>query len=541
MVGNGALPPIVGCEPPRWALGLRDPRGSIYCWGCDCRHKSRKTTCVIDYCAEQGLLKVGTHWILSPSANMRKFLLQKPKAEWPEVVRICNLSYQRFDLEAISSKTASPTEALATKTAEDTPDMSLDAEGATEREAGDPVIPHMPTDGNSDVVVVTGKVRAELLAQLSKEACNAADLDRMTVIVVNNPRPCGTTSKEKYRPSEEEVAGYRLLALPAAVFEKEGEKHNFRFVGLDNLCPPVEAEIFGRCFEKVAKDGARLTAPSRGHVPAVVHIHAKDGHKPETEQSAEHSCARKKLRSNREDGKSVLGANEKETKVERRPMMGAALILCSTNPERVKSGNYYSIPHRNKVPLYNICAICTAAVRRLRFAILLANFAPALCAMSTLLQEFITISMAGLPITSAAISINGWGNYAHLDKRDYGKFSFIVWFGIGDLSKVLGGTFVFPSWGLKLQLSHCTAIYLATSLVPHCTVPSTANEEGRYVGMALYANTQAVNAGHDFIVNSGTNFREAARKKGFYLVEEDIDVESKAMPEITAMLKLPVK
>lgn len=218
---------------------------------------------------------------------------------------------------------------------------------------------------------------------------------------------------------------------------------------------------------------------------------------------------------------------KKPRKVERCPMMGAALILCPTNLERLKSVNCNSILHRNKVPLYNICAICTAAVRRLRFATLLANFAPALCAMSTLLQECITIAIAGLPIISAAISINGWGNYAHLDKRDYGKFSFIVWFGIGDLSKVSGGTVVFLGWGLKLHPSHCTAIYLATSLVPRCTVPSTANEEGRYVGTALCANRQAVNAGHDFIVNSGTNFREAARKKGFYLVEEDIDVESR--------------
>ena len=128
-----------------------------------------------------------------------------------------------------------------------------------------------------------------------------------------------------------------------------------------------------------------------------------------------------------------------------------------------------------------------------------------------------------------------------MEKRDYGNFSIIVWFGIGDLNKIKGGTFLFPSWGLKLQPSHCTAIYLATSLVPHCTVLSTAGEEGRYVGMTLYANKQAVNAGRDLIATNGANLIEAARKKGVCLVEEDIDLESKAMPEITAMLKLPIK
>ncbi len=113
------------------------------------------------------------------------------------------------------------------------------------------------------------------MAQRSKEACSAADIDRMAILVVNNPRPRGTTSKEKYCPSEDEVTGYRLLDLPAAVFEKEDKKNSLRFVGLDNLCRPGEAENFGRCFEKVAQDGARLTAPSRGHVPTVVYIHAK--------------------------------------------------------------------------------------------------------------------------------------------------------------------------------------------------------------------------------------------------------------------------
>lgn len=160
--------------------------------------------------------------------------------------------------------------------AEDTSDMSIDVEGAAQREAGDPMIPHLPTDGNSDLVVVTGEGWA--VGQCSKEACNAADLDRMAVIVVNNPRPRGTTSKEKYCPSEEEVTGYRLRALPA-VFEKEGKKYSLRFVGLDNLCRPGEAENFGRCFEKVAEDGARWTAPSIGHVPTVVHIHAKAGNR----------------------------------------------------------------------------------------------------------------------------------------------------------------------------------------------------------------------------------------------------------------------
>ena len=49
---------------------------------------------MINYCAEQGLLKVGMHWMSSPSADMRKFLLEKPKTEWPEMVGICHLTYQ---------------------------------------------------------------------------------------------------------------------------------------------------------------------------------------------------------------------------------------------------------------------------------------------------------------------------------------------------------------------------------------------------------------------------------------------------------------
>ena len=151
--------------------------------------------------------------------------------------------------------------------------------------------------------------------------------------------------------------------------------------------------------------------------------------------------------------------------------MAASLILCSSNPKRVEAGAYYGIPHRDGSPSINICAICIAALRRLPYAVLYRNFPPALLAMSIMFLEFTTITMAGLPITSAAITINGWGNRVHVDQRDYGKFSFIVWFVIGNLSKITGHIFV-PSWSLKLQPSHCTAIYLATSLVPHCTVPS---------------------------------------------------------------------
>ena len=59
--------------------------------------------------------------------------------------------------------------------------------------------------------------------------------------------------------------------------------------------------------------------------------------------------------------------------------------------------------------------------------------------------------------------------------------------------------------------------------------------------MALYANTQAVNAGHKLITKSGDILKKEGRKKGFYMTEEDIDAKSKAMPEIAAMLKLRVK
>ena len=56
--------------------------------------------------------------------------------------------------------------------------------------------------------------------------------------------------------------------------------------------------------------------------------------------------------------------------------------------------------------------------------------------------------------------------------------------------------------------------------------------------MALYANTQAVNAGHKIITKSGDNLKKEGRMKGFYMTEKDIDAKSQAMPEIAAMLKV---
>ena len=369
------------------------------------------------------------------------------------------------------SQTAAPAlTAVTTSAGEDATDTGIVTKGVAGRETADPP---MSCDGDGDVVMVTDPVRrAQLMDQVRRRA-NPAHIhdDEFEIILVNNPRPCETSSNKKYRPSSEEIADYRPVSLPAAVFQKKGNEYELLFVGFHDLCSPDKAEVLGRSLEKVAEEGARVTAPTRAHVPGVeeargldktqkFEINALDcvGFEEEPKDIPPLKQPRKGKKVGGKGGKVAVGVKKKETKKERRPIMVSAGGVVSTNPHKVKSGNYYSIPHRNKVPLYNSCAICTAVLRRLNFLILSLYFGPAIALMSSVLLEITTIAMAGLPITSAAITINGWGNYDHLDKLDFGKFSFIVWFGIGDLSKVKGGTFLFPSWGLKLQPSHCTAI-----------------------------------------------------------------------------------
>ncbi len=86
--------------------------------------------------------------------------------------------------------------------------------------------------------------------------------------------------------------------------------------------------------------------------------------------------------------------------------------------------------HKN-VPLHSLCALCDGAVRRVKKHVLWKKFLPAIASMQSIVHDKLTVTLGGMPITAVSVTTNGWGNTNHKDKRDKGKFSFIVWFGIG--------------------------------------------------------------------------------------------------------------
>ena len=129
------------------------------------------------------------------------------------------------------SQTAAPAEtAVTTSAGEDATDTGIVTEGAAGRETADPP---MSCDGDGDVVTVIDPMRRAQLMDQVRRSVNPAHIhdDEFEIILVNNPRPCETSSNKKYRPSSEEIAGYRPVSLPAAVLEKKGNEYEVLFVG----------------------------------------------------------------------------------------------------------------------------------------------------------------------------------------------------------------------------------------------------------------------------------------------------------------------
>ena len=311
---------------------------------------------------------------------------------------------------------------------------------------------------------------------------------------------------EEYFYNEEQLGGLSPLVAPAAVLcpskIKEGEFHVL-LIAIDNACTDMQrASVLGGGTEAWAyamkEEGCVVTAPGRATVQGA------SGVEPVYESGIL-------------NGFMVFGGTRS-----------------TYNPTCVENGQAWGPNVAGKVVLQSLCSLAAALIEREATHIIWPFFGGSAARLNQLVAGAKTaIILGSIACTAKAATLLGYGNTWHMDVRDFGGYSWLIFYLLGDERAIRGGTFYFPTLGLKFQPGKCSALYLETSAVEHATFPSWSEPAGaaRYVATAIYANKQALGASENYLMNGKIN-------AGFYLESVRIGERIRKDPQIAAVLEL---
>ena len=236
-------------------------------------------------------------------------------------------------------------------------------------------------------------------------------------------------------------------------------------------------------------------------------------------------------------GRSPLGKAEKATATLLAGVMVCAGLRRSTNPTCQTNGTGYGPHVSNKVPLLSECSFSALLMEIEAAYIVLRLFSGS---VGKLYQAFrgsrTSVVMGSLPGTAKACTAYGYGNFWHVDSRDLGGFSWLIFYLLGKEKAIRGGTFYFPDLGLSFQPGKCSAMYLATRSVAHATTPSSSVPHGaaRYTATAIFANAAAITGGEKHLQKTG----EMELEERLVLSPERIEKEHKKDSRVQAILNL---